>query len=175
MTNIGQQKERVIVLVDGPQMRAVDFILRGQNKRLTPARLLSYLVGNRTLVKAIWYQPLEPTDSSLLAFLLDLVAADRLFDLVIKRKDIDTDLATDLLEFADKQAAETIILVSGDGGYSKAVRLAQDKGVKMAVGYTDVWSKTAESLRSIVGENFIELADGAEQLLEDREKKEQDI
>jgi uncharacterized LabA/DUF88 family protein len=94
------------------------------------------------------------------------VVADRLFDVVIRRGDIDTDLATDMLEFANNQQVETVILITGDGDYTKPIRLVRAKGVKVEVAFTDVWAKTADALRRACGGNFIELAEAEEEILE---------
>ncbi len=129
--------ERVAVLVDGPQIAA--FRTLGGGHDINPSLMLKFLVGERTLVKALWYQTFNPEEQAVIKFLTDFVATNRLFELVAAGRrdhDIDAELVCDLLELAFENQADTIVLVSGDGGYLRPVRIAQRKGIRVEVAST---------------------------------------
>ena len=129
---------RVAVLVDGPQVAAFRSLIGGK-RDINPGLLLRFLLGNRTLVKAAWYQAFNPEDHAVIKFLLDFVASNRLFELVSPGRrdhDIDAELISDLLEIAFDSQADTIVLVSGDGGYLRPMRIAQRKGIRVEVAST---------------------------------------
>jgi hypothetical protein len=129
--------ERVVVLVDGPQVAALRVLIGGRD--INPGLVLKFLVGRRTLVRAAWYQAFNPEDQAAIKFLIDFVASSRLYDLVMPGRrdhDIDADLVSDLLETAFEGQADTIVLVSGDGGYLRPMRIAQKRGIRVEVAST---------------------------------------
>ena len=129
--------ERVVVLVDGPQVAALRVLIGGRD--INPGLMLKFLVGRRTLVRASWYQAFNPEDQAAIKFLVDFVASSRLYDLVMPGRrdhDIDGELISDLLETAFEDQADTIVLVSGDGGYLRPMRIAQKRGIRVEVAST---------------------------------------
>ena len=154
--------ERVAVLVDGPQIAALRTLMGGRD--INPSLLLKFLAGNRTLVKAVWYQSFNPEEHAVIKFLVDFVATSRLFELVSagrREHDIDAELVCDLLEIAFEKRVDTIVLVSGDGGYLRPMRIAQRKGVRVEVASTAKLGDPppiAPELRR-EADRFIDLAD----------------
>jgi uncharacterized LabA/DUF88 family protein len=158
--------ETVSVFVDGPQ---IDAISRGlQNRVVSPRELLRVLLKGRVLQKAVWYQSLAAGDRERANWLYANVRYDRLFELVTTQKKavdsgtedskVDFLLVVDWLEEVLLGKPDTIILVSGDGDFLKAVRIAKRQGIKVEVA---AWSKghhVSASLMGEAGDNFIELA-----------------
>ena len=141
MVPCGEQEqragERVVVLVDGPQVAALRVLIGGRD--INPGLMLRFLLGRRTLVRAAWFQAFNPEDQAVIKFLIDFVASNRLYDLVMPGRrdhDIDGELISDLLEIAFEGQADTVVLVSGDGGYLRPMRIAQKRGLRVEVAST---------------------------------------
>ena len=163
-----RSSERVVVLVDGPQVAALRMLIGGHD--INPGLLLKLLVGKRTLIRAAWFQAFNPEDQAAIKFLLDFVASNRLFDLISPGRrdhDIDAELISDLLETAFEGQADTIVLVSGDGGYLRPMRIAQKRGLRVEVASTlklgDPPPGDMELYRE--SDSFIELADHLDDIM----------
>lgn len=166
--DLPRDPQRVAVLVDGPQVAAFRSILGGRQD-VNPGLLLKFLVGKRTLVKAAWYQAFNPEDQAVIKFLLDFVASNRLFELVSpgrREHDIDAELISDLLEIAFERQADTIVIVSGDGGYLRPIRIAQRRGIRVEVASTQKLGEPPPVALELVREadKFIDLGDFLESI-----------
>lgn len=158
--------ETVSIFIDGPQ---VDAISRGlQDRVVSPRELLRVLLKGRVLQKALWYQSLAAGDRDRASWLYANVRYDRLFDLVTTQKKplesgtedskVDFLLAVDFLEEVFVGKPDTIVLVSGDGDFLKAVRIAKRQGIKVEVVASTKGHYVSSSLMLEAGDNFIDLA-----------------
>jgi uncharacterized LabA/DUF88 family protein len=159
--------ETVSVFVDGPQ---IDAISRGlQDRVVSPRELLRALLKGRALQKATWYQSLAAGDRERANWLYANVRYDRLFELVTTQKKtvdsgtedskVDFLLVVDWLEEVLLGKPDTIILVSGDGDFLKAVRIAKRQGIKVELVASTKGHYVSSSLLLEAGDNFTDLSE----------------
>jgi uncharacterized LabA/DUF88 family protein len=147
-----RDSDRVVVLVDGSNL----FYAASQlSLEIDYARLLSYLIQNRRLVRAYFYTGVDRANEKQQGFLHWMrrngyrVVTKDLVQLPdgSKKANLDIEIAIDMLTLADH--CDTMILLSGDGDLTYAVNQISYRGVQVEV----------VSLRSMTNDSLINVAD----------------
>jgi uncharacterized LabA/DUF88 family protein len=176
-----QNLEKIAVLVDGAQILSFKTL----GKLIDPKKLLHVLTEGRKAVIARWYQkviipdpraPLEVKNHiiSMITWIVDHVVADNFYDVKISRKDTDSYMVADIYEIVHEKLAEIIVIVSGDGVFTKPARFARRSGIKVEVASTKKWMQPPPLAKSLEQEcdRFIELADFEDKILVARATEE---
>jgi uncharacterized LabA/DUF88 family protein len=110
----------------------------------------------------------------MITWIVDHVVADNFYDVKISRKDTDSYMVADIYEIVHEKLAETIVIVSGDGVFTKPARFARRSGIKVEVASTKKWMQPPPLAKSLEQEcdRFIELADFEDKILVARATEE---
>ncbi len=162
MGSYSGDRQRVGVFVDVPNIVYAAERLR---RKVDYAKMLSFLVRGRDLVRASAYSPVsddltEPISSQKFVqpfmghgYAMITKPLKRYADGTIKAN-FDVELAIDILTICDR--LDVVVLVSGDGDFRRLVELVCSKGIRVeVVAFGD---STAAELRS-AADQYIDLKD----------------
>jgi len=156
----GAVRQRVGIFVDVPNIMYAAERLR---TKVDYAKMLSFLVRGRDLVRASAYSPIsdDPTEPIVaqkfvhpfigLGYAMITKPLKRYGDGTIKAN-FDVELAIDILTICER--LDVVILVSGDGDFRRLVELVCSKGVRVEVAAFG--DSTAAELRS-AADQYIDL------------------
>ncbi len=157
---LGSERQRVGIFVDVPNIMYAAERLR---TKVDYAKMLSFLVRGRELVRASAYSPIsddltEPIAAQKfvhpfmgLGYAMITKPLKRYADGTIKAN-FDVELAIDILTICER--LDVVILVSGDGDFRRLVELVCSKGVRVEVAAFG--DSTAAELRS-AADQYIDL------------------
>ncbi len=142
--------ERVGIFVDVANLL---YSSRSMRLPIDFGRLLSFLKGDRRLVRAHAYAPTSPEPYADQQFLqavkglgYRITTKDyKTFSSGAKKADLDLDLCMDIVRIVDAKAVDTIVLVSGDSDFLPLLDYCSDHGVRVEVAAFD--ESTAAILR----------------------------
>jgi len=140
-----------MVFIDGSNLHWGRTVYNRQNRtdlKIDYRKFLGCIVGNRELVRAIYYcsKPVPPSgrQENFLNYLRSVgiqvvekplksrtdIVSQRVFSV---EKGVDVALAVDLVGMAWEDAYDTAIVVSGDSDYVGAIRMVMNKGRNVEV------------------------------------------
>jgi uncharacterized LabA/DUF88 family protein len=134
--------ERVGVFVD---VANVVYSARALRNQVDFGQLLTFLRGNRRLIRAHAYAPTEPDPRGEQMFLSVVKGHGyrittknyKTFASGAKKADLDLDLCMDIVRLVDSGAIDTLVLVSGDSDFLPLLEYCSDKGVRVEVAAFD--------------------------------------
>jgi uncharacterized LabA/DUF88 family protein len=134
--------ERVGVFVD---VANVVYSARALRNQVDFGHLLTFLRGNRRLIRAHAYAPTEPDPRGEQMFLSVVKGHGyrittknyKTFASGAKKADLDLDLCMDIVRLVDSGAIDTLVLVSGDSDFLPLLEYCSDKGVRVEVAAFD--------------------------------------
>ena len=175
MPSIFYPNERIALFIDGANLYAA---ARALGFDIDYTRLLAIFSQEGRLIRALYYTALiDDQEYSPIRPLVDWLdyngytmvtkPTKEFTDSMGRRKikgNMDLELATDILEMADR--LDHIVLFSGDGDFRCVVEATQRKGLRVTVVSTmkSQPPMVADELRR-QADNFIELQDIAEQIM----------
>jgi uncharacterized LabA/DUF88 family protein len=155
---IKHKEQRVGVFIDAANVYHSAKNLFGANANFK--NILEDVVAGRNLVRAIAYviATEDGTESSFFEALTKSGIETRVKDLQVfvggaKKGDCDVDIAVDMIALAPK--LDAIVLVSGDGDFSKALEYIKIQGVQVEVA---TFSASASSKLIDIADDFFDLS-----------------
>jgi uncharacterized LabA/DUF88 family protein len=144
--------DRIAIFIDGSNLFYAALQL---GIEIDYAKLLSYLTGGRSLLRAYFYTGVDPHNDKQQRFLLWMrrngyrVITKDLVQLPDgnKKANLDVEIAMDMLTISPH--CESVVLLSGDGDLAYALNTIAYRGVKVEV----------VSLRSMTSDTLINVAD----------------
>jgi uncharacterized LabA/DUF88 family protein len=154
-----RESHRIAILIDGASLFYAALQLQ---REVDYAKLLTYLKGDRQLLRAYFYTGSDPTNDRQQGFLLWMrrngyrVVTKDLVTLSdgSRKANLDIEIAIDMMSLG--AYCDTIILLSGTGDLSYAVNALSYRGVKIEV--VSLRASTNDQLINLA-DRFIDLAD----------------